>query len=182
MKISIECSTYSASETFLYTTCQAGGFSEESVFTDSPSFVHMVKEQLQSSPPSTVGAQTPAQVKGKRKASTSSMTTPTSTVKATFKRPTKAGLANKGGLMVPLETLGLPDECMPQAPCKGKYSYTIWNATGNVSVEVLAKKRAFFIKQVSKEVGQIEGSPLMAWSKFDSIDECWQATKTRTGW
>ena len=118
--------------------------------------------------------------KGKRLSDGSSTTVPSG--------PALSDAASSAGDMAPLEdeprdfmwngfnlsAMGLPADVRPSGG-SGKQSFTVYLQDGDWSVDVLLKKKAYFVKAPKPMRGTF------AWSKYGGAAEAWNAIKRKAG-
>ena len=73
-----------------------------------------------------------------------------------------------------LDAMGVPDEVRPTGG-SGKHSFTVYLKEGEWSVDVLLKKKSYFVNAPKPMRGTF------AWSKYDGAAEAWNAIKRKAG-
>ncbi len=69
---------------------------------------------------------------------------------------------------------GLPAECYPQSDIGEQRNWTL--AFGDVRIQVLVDKKAFYIKKYAKGI-VMQGSPTIPWKVKETIAEAWVHVK-----
>lgn len=154
-----------------------------------PVQVSVAAEFLRDNPPRPVGVQSAAAAKGNMESKQA--------LKATFKRSagrgakkTQKSMYNAEAAAAPCKesgdsfpdyrAMGLPNEALPQKPCRGKYSYTICSSSG-ACVDVLLRQRAFWVKRAGGDA-ELPEKRHFNWNKFGGPAAAWECVALAAKW